>query len=148
MLRIFGDIMRVLVGMIVAGVVAAAVQVLFALTPAELASAGLDYWSAGGILMLRTASLTILFASPFMLLAAIVSEWNGIRHFAYHGLVGIGVAILAHTLLYLNQTNSEPSIVNSYAAAAYLTAGFVGGFTYWLVAGRFAHRTYTRSLFD
>lgn len=135
-----GGVIRVLLGFVAASIAAGAVQVLFALTPAELISGGPGYWTEGGLLLLGTATITGLFAAPFVFVSAVISEWRGIRSFAYHGLVGILIAVVGHALLYSGQNVDEPSIVNSYAAAAYLTAGLAGGFGYWAVAGRRAYR--------
>jgi hypothetical protein len=135
-----GGVIRVLLGFVAASFAAGAVQVLFALTPAELISGGPEYWTEGGLLLLGTVTITGLFAAPFVFVSALISEWRGIRSFAYHGLAGIVIAMVGHALLYSGQNANEPSIVNSYAAAAYLTAGLVGGFAYWGVAGRRAYR--------
>ena len=144
MIAFLGGLIRVVIGFAVACLVAAAVQVLFALTPGELISGGPEYWSQGGIPLLRTATITAIFALPFAAIAILISEWQGIRSFAYHALAGIAIAMAGHGLLYSGQTASEPSIVNSYAAAAFLTTGLVGGFAYWLVAGRLAYRSRRR----
>lgn len=140
MLTFFGGLIRVLIGLVAASFAAAAVQVAFALTPTELAEASADYWSQSLVLLLGTATITGLFAAPFALISAIFSEWNGIRSFVYHALVGILIALAGHALLYSGQGSSEPTIVNSYAAAAFLTAGLIGGITYWMFAGRWAYR--------
>ena len=140
MLSILGGIFRVFIGFVAASFAAGAVQLLFALTPAELVDGGPDYWSQGGVLLLSTTAITALFAAPFVLVSAIFSEWKGVRSFAYHGIVGISIAIVGYALLYSGQNSNEPSIVNSYAAAAYLTAGLMAGFAYWLFAGRYAQR--------
>jgi hypothetical protein len=145
MLAFLGSVIRVIIGFMAASFAAAAVQVLFALTPAELAEAGPSYWTEGGILLLSAATVTALFGAPFALLSALFSEMRGIRSFAYHGIVGIAIALIGHALLYSGQNVNEPTIVNSYAAAAFLTAGFVGGFAYWLFAGRFAYRPKNRA---
>jgi uncharacterized membrane protein len=140
MLAFLGTVIRVIVGFVAGSFAAAAVTVLFALTPGELAAAGPEYWSEGGILLLGTATITALFAAPFVFISAIFSETLGIRSFAYHGMVGIAIALAGHALLYSGQNVNEPTIVNSYAAATYLSAGLMGGFAYWLFAGRLAHR--------
>ncbi|HUS95793.1 MAG TPA: hypothetical protein VMX97_03535 [Hyphomicrobiaceae bacterium] len=139
MLVFIGVVLRVLIGFLAASLVAGAVQVLFALTPAELLSAPSSYWSDGALLLLGTTTVSAMFAAPFLLISAFFSELQGIRSFAYHALIGIAIAISGHALLYSGQTINEPSIVNSYALAAYLTTGFAAGITYWLVAGRLAY---------
>ena len=132
MLAFIGVLLRVIVGFLFACLAAGAVQVLFALSPAELIEAPAKYWSLTGMLLLGTATITALFAAPFAAISALFSEWQGLRAFSYHALVGIAIAVAGQVMLFSGQTINEPSIVNSYAVAAYLTTG--------LVAGRFAYR--------
>ena len=141
MLTFLSGLLRVIVGFVLASAAAGAVQVLFAVTPTELIDAGQASWSAGGLWILETATIIGIFALPFALLSAIISEWRGIRSFAYHGLVGIAVAVAGFGLITMGESADAPSIVNSYAMAAFLTTGLVSGFVYWLFAGRFAHRS-------
>ena len=140
MLTFLGGLFRVIIGFVLASAAAGAVQVLFAVTPAELIEAGEASWTAGGLWILETATIIGIFALPFALLSAIISEWRGIRSFAYHGLVGIAVAVAGFGLITMGESAGAPSIVNSYAMAAFLTTGLVSGFIYWLFAGRFAYR--------
>lgn len=140
MLTFVGSVLRVIIGFVVACFAAALVQVAFALTPAEMISASSARWSEAGVLLVGTATITMIFAASFAAISALISEWQGIRNFAYHALVGVGIAMAGHALLYSGQNSAEPSIVNSYAAAAYLTAGLAGGTIYWAFAGRWAHR--------
>lgn len=135
-----GAVVRVLFGYVAACIAAGGVQVLFAMTPAELFNGGPDAWREGGLLLVGTTIITGLFAAPFVLILAVISEWRGVRSFAFHGLAGILVAMLGHAFLYSGQNAQEPSIVNSYAAAAYLSTGLAGGLAYWLVAGCRAYR--------
>ena len=93
MLTFLSGLLRVAIGFVLASAAAGAVQVLFAVTPAELIDASQASWSAGGLWILETATIIGIFALPFAVLSAIISEWRGIRSFAYHGLVGIAVAV-------------------------------------------------------
>ena len=141
MLRFLGAILRVVVGFVLACVVAGYVQVLFAVTPMELVGARDDrlddvfYWG------LLSATQIAVFAAPFALIAVVLSEWMGLRSFAFHAIVGMAIAVAGFGLIHMNESAAEASIVNSYAMAAYLTSGFVGGFVYWLLSGRFATRS-------
>jgi len=142
----FGTVVRVLLGYVAATLAAGGAQVLFAVTPAELFAGGPDIWGESGLLLLGTTIVTGVFAAPFMFVSALVSEWRGIRSFAYHVLAGVLIAVVGHAVLYAGQNANEPNMVNSYAAAAYLTAGLVGGLAYWAVAGRLARRRATVSV--
>ena len=140
MLTFLGAVLRVLIGFLMACLAAGFVQVLFAVTPAELVVAGDDRLGEAATWGLLSATQIAVFAAPFALLAAIVSEWQGIRSFAYHAIVAMAIAVAGFGLIHATETTSEASIVNSYAMAAYLTTGFVGGLIYWLFAGRRANR--------
>lgn len=140
MLTFLGVLLRVIIGFLLTSLAAGAVQVLFAVTPSELIDAGHEYWNQGGVWVLEAATILGIFAAPFAFLSAIISEWQGIRSFAYHGFVGIAVAVAGFALISTGESADAPSIVNSYAMAAFLTTGLVGGFVYWLFAGRFAYR--------
>lgn len=143
MLAFLGGLLRVVVGFVLACLAAGAVQVLFAVTPAELIDAGTDYWSQGGLWVLESATILGIFALPFVVPSIILSEWLGVRSFAYHGFIGIAIAIGGFGAITMGESPDTPSIINSYAMAAFLTTGLVGGFIYWLFAGRFARRSRT-----
>ena len=145
MLAFLGGLLRVIVGFVLACLAAGAVQVLFAVTPAELIDAGTDYWSQGGLWVLESATILGIFALPFVIPSIILSEWIGVRSFAYYGFIGIAIAIGGFGAITMGESPDAPSIINSYAMAAFLTTGLVGGFAYWLFAGRFARRSRTRT---
>lgn len=140
MLTFLGALLRVVIGFAIACLVAGFVQVLFAVTPAELVVAGDERLGEAVTWGLLSATHIAVFAAPFALLAALISEWQGIRSFAYHAIVAMMIAVAGFGLIHMTETATEPSIVNSYAMAAYLTSGFVGGLIYWLFAGRRATR--------
>ncbi|MGI9479296.1 MAG: hypothetical protein ACR2PI_21515 [Hyphomicrobiaceae bacterium] len=140
MLTFLGALLRVIIGFAFACLAAGFVQVLFAVTPAELVVAGDERIGEAVMWGLQSASQIGSFAFPFAVLAIAVSEWQGIRSFAYHAIVAMVIAVAGFGLIHMTETVSEPSIVNSYAMAAYLTSGFVGGLVYWLFSGRRATR--------
>ncbi|MFT5507956.1 MAG: hypothetical protein ACI89J_001025 [Hyphomicrobiaceae bacterium] len=140
MLTFLGAVVRVLVGFIAACLAAGFVQVLFAVTPAELVAAGEERLGEAATWGLLSATQIAVFAAPFALLAALISEWQGIRSFAFHAIVAMAIAVAGFGLIHATESPAEASIVNSYAMAAYLTSGFVGGLIYWLFAGRSALR--------
>lgn len=141
MVGFLGGLLRVIIGFVLSCLTAGAVQVLFAVTPSELADAGWEYWNQGGVWVLESATIFAVFALPFAAVSALISEWFGIRSFAYHGFIGIAIAIAGFGLITTGEAEGVPTIVNSYAMAAFLTTGLVAGFTYWLFAGRFAYRS-------
>lgn len=140
MLTFLGAVLRALIGFVAACLAAGFVQVLFAVTPAELVVAGDDRLGEAMTWGLLSATQIAVFAAPFAALAALISEWQGIRSFAYHAIVAMAISVAGFGLIYATEAPNEASIVNSYAMAAYLTSGFVGGLVYWIFAGRWATR--------
>lgn len=138
MLTFLGALVRVVIGFVAACLVAGFVQVLFAVTPAELVVAGDERLGEAATWGLLSATQIGVFAAPFALIAAAISEWQGIRSFAYHAIVAMAIAVAGFGLIHATESATEASIVNSYAMAAYLTSGFLAGLIYWLFAGRSA----------
>ncbi|MEO1709536.1 MAG: hypothetical protein AAFR70_04660 [Pseudomonadota bacterium] len=134
----FAALFRLLFGLIVACLVSGAVQVLFAFTPAELAVAGQERWEIAANLTLFTAITSFMIAAPIVLLLGLFAEFVGVRSFAFYLIAGLFVALAGFAVLYSGERPNDPTIVNSYAIAAFLTSGFFSGISYWLVAGRFA----------
>lgn len=134
----FAALFRILFGLISAAIVAGCVQVMFALTPAELAVAGPDRWLIAAGWAADTAVFSLVFAAPLVLLIGIFGEVVRVRSFAFYILAGIFVALAGFAALYSSEGPADPTLANSYAIATYLTTGFVSGLVYWLVAGRFA----------
>jgi hypothetical protein len=142
MLAFLGAVVRIVLGFLVACLAAGFIQVLFAVTPAELVVAGEARWSAALNWALLSSAHIAVFAAPFALISIIISEWLGIRSFSYHTIIAMGIAVAGFGLIMMMEAPSEASIVNSYAMAAYLTSGFIAGFVYWLLSGRLALRRY------
>jgi hypothetical protein len=140
MLAFLGAVVRIVLGFVAACLAAGFIQVLFAVTPAELVVAGEARWSAALNWALLSSAHIAVFAAPFALISIIISEWLGIRSFAYHTIIAMGIAVAGFGLIMMMETPSEASIVNSYAMAAYLTSGFIAGFVYWVLSGRLAIR--------
>ena len=131
-------IFRMIFGLLVAALAAGASQTLFAMTPAELMVAGPERWQIVLQWILDTAVVCAVFAAPFVLVFGTFAEATGIRSFAYYVVGGVFVALAALAALLAGEQINAPTLANSYAIAAFLTAGFVAGITYWIVAGRFA----------
>ena len=132
---------RIFFGLFVACLVAGLVQTLFVVTPLDLLGAGSDALPASlanaGFLSLLTATHTAMFVAPFGLIAAALGEWQHVRQMLYYALIGIVIAMAGLFALYMSEAN-DLTIANPYALVAYFMTGLISGFTYWLVAGRFA----------
>jgi len=140
-------VLRALAGFIVACVAAGLTTLLFVHTPAEV----IGWISAPGAgerfpiflsLWVSAAMQSFLFAALFALLAAIAGEWKSIRGWTYYALAGVIIAALGFTAQWLSEpTGQNWSVINgNYPLVAFLTTGFVGGFVYWLCAGKTAGR--------
>ncbi len=132
----FSTIFRVLFGFILACVVAGFTTVLFALGPAEISSGDPDRISKMMELVALTATHSAVFAAPFALLSAAISEWQEVRSFIYHVLTGLGIATAGFTAQYFSETPGAPSVANQYPLLAYGVTGLTAGIVYWLFAGR------------
>ncbi|MEO1694130.1 MAG: hypothetical protein AAFR55_02710, partial [Pseudomonadota bacterium] len=136
----FAALFRIIFGLIVACAIGGATQVLFALTPAELAVAGPERWQFALEWFIQSAAVIMLVAAPIVFLIGIFAEIAGIRSFAFYLLAGLFVALAGFAVIYSGEEPNGPTLANSYGIATFLTTGFVAGLSYWLVSGRFAGR--------
>ena len=133
-------LLRVLFGFIVACLVAGLVTVAFVVTPADLAGlpaeAQPERFGNAGVLSLLAATHSAIFAFPFAIIAIGVAEMSAIRTWLSYALFGVAIALGGLAAEYANEVAGQPSILNGYALAAYVTMGLAGGLAYWLLAGR------------
>lgn len=125
-------LVRVLLGFVLACVMAALTQVTFAFGLRELASrpaTALD-------IVAMTATHFAVFSAPFALVVAALGEWQSIRSWLYYAIAGIGIAAAGFMAQYSSEQSGAPSILNVYAIKAFLSPGFLAGFFYWAIAGR------------
>lgn len=131
---------RILLGFIVACLVAGAVTVAFVVTPADIASlpaaARGERLASAGLLSLLAATHSAIFSFLFALIFIAVAEWYAIRSWIYYAVCGIAIAVAGFAALHSQEVEGYPTILNDYALRAYLTVGLLGGLAYWLVAGR------------
>jgi len=135
-----GGLFRILFGFSVACLVAGVATVAFVITPLDIATLPGELrperLSSAGTLSLLAATHTAIFSFPFALIALVIAERRCIRSWIYYAIIGILIAFAGFGAEYLNEVGGQPSIVNTYAARAFLAVGFLGGIAYWLVAGR------------
>ncbi len=134
----FRAIFRVLFGFVLACLAAALTKVLFAVGPQEVTGGDPDKIATIIEWVALTATHSAVFAAPFAFLAAAISEWQDIRGFFFHTLVGLGIALAGFAAQYFGEAPGTSSIFNSYAMQAYAATGLAGGIVYWLFAGRWA----------
>lgn len=139
---------RVFIGFLIACIAAALTTLLFVVTPVELAGwlsadDGGERFARFGLLWLAAITQSVVFSALFALVAVVMAEWRDQRDWIYYVNGGVLIAMLG----FLAQWASEPtgqgwSVVDSaYPLVAFLATGFVGGFVYWMWAGRFAGGT-------
>ena len=125
-------VLRVLTGFLIACIAAALTKVAFAHNVGELGT-------IPAVRPLLIATHVAIFASPFALVAIAIGEWQRIRDWVYYALSGIAISLAGLAAQYSSESSTPlATILNSHAAKAFLTAGFIGGVMYWLFSGRHA----------
>jgi hypothetical protein len=140
--RLMATFARVLLGFILACLTAGLVQVLYVVTPSDLAGSPGDLIAErlGGtaVLALETATHFAIFALAFTLIATGFAEWMSIRALPYYLAAGALIALLGFAAQFSSEAGGQPSVLNNYALQAFITSGFFGGLVYWLISGQFA----------
>lgn len=133
-------LLRVLFGFIIACLVAGAVTVAFVVTPTDLANlppeAQPERLANAGVLALLAATHSAIFAFPFAVLVIGAGEIWRVRSWVYYVLAGFIIAVGGFLAEYLTEVPGQPSILNNYALGTFTVVGILGGFAYWLFAGR------------
>lgn len=124
--------LRIMFGLVAAALVAGLVQVLF-VAGGEIPGLSAARLESLGLLMLLAAIQSAVFASPFVLVAAILATRRPIRSLALFLAAG---AALAAAGFFVQQAGEGGGLaaLNRYALAAYLASGLAGGLAFWFVA--------------
>jgi hypothetical protein len=139
-LRFVGTVARVIFGWALASLAAGLITVLFVdidilAGPAD----GLPKTVGATIdLALLAATHIAIFSAIFVLITAAIGEWFSLHKVSFYLLAGVVIALFGFIAQYMSEVAGQPTIFNNYAVKAFLTAGFFGGFVYWLGAGQFA----------
>lgn len=120
----FLTILRVLFGFAMACLAAGLTKVLFAVGPRDLLSNNPD--AILGVLLLAAQFATVfaVFAGLFALLAAVISEWQGLRGMVFHALVGLAIAVAGFCAQFLGEAPGGPSVFNNYGMAPMPSRGW------------------------
>jgi hypothetical protein len=133
---------RALAGFVLACPAAAATLVLFVYTPAELATLpsdiGADRLSEAGLFALAVTPHVMLFAAVPALIGIVFAERNDIGGLPFYLLLGIAIAVLGFLTQHFSEAPGQATILQNYALIAFLAAGCVAAFVYWLISGRYA----------
>ncbi len=137
-------ILRALVAFAFACLIAGLVIVLFVNTPAELMTLPLaqrlQSLESTGILILAAATHSAIFAAPFALIAILLGAILKNSSIFFYSLAGLAISLFGFAALHLGTTTQATTILNLYAGSAYALSGLVGGYVYWLLAGRYIAR--------
>ena len=135
---------RIMFGFIAAMLAAGAMQVMFALPPAEVMAldeaARADRLFEMGALILRAATHSAIFCIGLAPVAILIGELQRLRGWTYYTVAGIIISLGGFLAEYASENAAQPTIVNTYALIAFTTTGAVGGFIYWMMSGRNAGR--------
>lgn len=134
--------LRILIGFVAACIGAGITMVLFVLTPGEMSGlppdvAG-DRIAKGMELATYVAVQAAIFSAPLALIAVGLGEFWRNREWTFYVITALAITGLGFFAQYTSEQLGQPTIANNYALTAFLTAGFVGGFVYWLISGRIA----------
>jgi hypothetical protein len=131
---------RVICGFALACLAAGLTTVLFVTTPGELLAAPTGEFAekAGQTFVwgLLAATHSAIFAAAFALIALGVGEWLSLRGAGYYMLAGLIIALLGFYAQFASEAPGQATILNTYAATAFVCAGLISGLVYWLIAGR------------
>jgi hypothetical protein len=134
-------ILRVLFGLTVACLAAAAIKVAHVITPMELSSLSGDALvqrsTRFGELTLLTATHQSLFSVPISLIAVFVAEINRWRGWLTYVILGTMISLAGFCVQFVGESELR-TILNTYAGQAYAIEGAIAGWIYWLLSGRFA----------
>ncbi len=86
-------------------------------------------------MVLFAGTVTPALTSLPALVAAVAGEVLKVRSWMYYVLAG-GVSLAAIPLLVGARNSDLQAVASSQYMAIFVTAGFAGGFVYWLLAGR------------
>ena len=133
-------IFRILLGYLIACLVAGLSTVLFAWTPSDLAGMQGDAANDKLALALPVATHIALFIAPVALAVIAFAERYRRHDWLYYALAGVVIALLGYGAQLMSEDSRQAwSITNSnYPLFAFLTTGFLGGLTYWIFSGRLA----------
>jgi hypothetical protein len=135
-------VFRVLLGFLIACLVAAVTLILFVYTPVEFATLpsdiSTDRFSEAALFALLVTPHIALFAGLPALICMLYAERRGIGSWGYYLLLGVALAALGFLAQHFSETPGQATILHNYALVAFLSAGAVGGLAYWLVSGRYA----------
>lgn len=130
---------RAILGFALACLVAGVITTAFVVTPADVMARPLDarfeLLGVAGLLALAATTQSLLFAAPFAVVCVAFAYWMRVRGSAFYIASGLLIALLGFSVQFAAETPGQPTIVNTYAMAAYATAGGLAGWVFWLIAG-------------
>lgn len=136
----FALFVRIILGFVLACLAAATTKVAFVITPADILALPPDQQAErlarAGVLILAVATQTAVFAAPFALITIAIAQLRRIGGWPFYVYAGLIISLIGLAVLFMTESPARPTIANAYAVAAYTFAGMIGGYVYWVVAGR------------
>ncbi len=138
----FGRIIWVLLGFVLASFAAAATLVLFVYAPSDLAGLRSDLngerlSEAGFFALVITPHVAASAALP-ALAGVLFAETRKVVAWGFYAFAGMAIALAGFFVQHVTEAPYRESIFQAYALMAFLTAGLIGGLVYWSTSGRFA----------
>jgi hypothetical protein len=138
-MTVVARIVLVIVGYFLACIAASAILTIGTLTPEwdNLVAAGFSSTTAWIVILIGASAIAAIAMVPSLLLIAL-TEGFGWRSILVYGVLGAGLALaLSYGLDFAGYVgDSDSFLVREREVLA--ASGIVGGFVYWLVAGRVA----------
>lgn len=135
--RIFGRLIMIALGYALAAL--AAGHVLFAIGVVEDPAAIEDYAKLPfDVVLFGFFAAFFVGITAFLpaVVAIVTAELFRIQSWIYHVTMGGVLAIVVVSIVFLHERDAALADLSSPLVVALLASGFIGGFVYWLVAGR------------
>lgn len=143
-MTILAYMIRIILAFAVACLIAGLIKTLFVITPSDLiaepARSRGELAGLAGLLALATATHSAFFALPFAAIAIILARWLQLGGPFFYMSIGLVIAVLGFAVQLSAEAGNQPTIVNTYAFAAFATAGMIAGLVFSGLAGSAVRR--------
>jgi hypothetical protein len=136
-MTVVARIFLVIIGYFLACIAASAVLTIGTLTPEwdDLVAAGFNSTAAWIVILVGASAIAAIAMVPSLLLIAL-TEGFGWRSILMYGVLGAGLALALSYGLDFAGYVGDPDSFLAREREVLAASGIVGGFVYWLVAGR------------
>src|ERR1700722_3433225 len=136
-MAVLARIFLVMVGYLLACIAASAILTIGTLTPEwdDLVAAGFNSTTAWIVILVGASVIAAIAMVPSLLLIAL-TEGFGWRSILVYGVLGAGLALALSYGLDFAGYVGDPDSFLAREREVLAASGIVGGFVYWLIAGR------------